>query len=155
MYHKAKEFDKDLFDANDPRGRAKAIQIITTYYPSLKVKENLDPYGIDLICYGKKDTESIPFYYVEVEVREAWNTSKFPWNTAHIPARKEKYFQKYDNVLYFQFNNKLESLLIFDGTVIRKMPIYTNKVKNEELFRYYEIPYPDGVLKRMWQLDKL
>ena len=161
MYHKAKVFDKDLFDANDPRGRVKAIQIISTYYPHIRVEENPDPYGIDLICYETSESKydrlisnmfNKLYAYIEVEVREAWITTHFPWNTSHIPARKEKFFQKYDNVLYFQFNNSLESLLIFDGKVIRKMPIYTSKVKNEDSFRYYEIPYPDGVLKQMFHL---
>jgi hypothetical protein len=149
MYHKAKDFDKDLFDANDPRGRAKAIQILSQY---VRVEENPDQYGIDLICYAKEDIKQIfPLYYVEVEVREAWTTTHFPWNTAHIPARKEKFFNDPNlNTFYFQFNNDLTSLLVFDGNVIKKMPIYKGPTKNEKEFYYYEIPYPEGVMKKMW-----
>jgi len=52
----------------------------------IKLVENEDIYGVDLVAY--KDNKKIG--YVEVEVRNSWKTDLFPFDTLNVPERKRK-----------------------------------------------------------------
>ena len=106
----------------------KAVGIMKAYLEGKGwiVRENPDPFGIDLICET---------YGVEVEVKEEWR-KEFPFETLHIPGRKGKWA---DAQNYFVvFNRYLNRFVVVRGDklqrTINKDTIYTSDE------RYYEVP---------------
>jgi hypothetical protein len=130
-----KEFDQDLFDKNDSKGKkAVAGYLIKIGY---KVAEG-DRYGVDLICY--KDDELAG--YVEVEVRHNWKTS-FSYSTLHVPYRKHKFFTLDKTTILFATNSDSTQAYWVKDTDILISPIENkpNKYMESELFFVVPLRY--------------
>jgi stalled ribosome rescue protein Dom34 len=82
-----KQFDKNLFEQNDPKSRNIVKDFFKRYNVSLK--DNDDQYGVDLVS----EDGSIK---IEVERRINWNRSEFPFDEINLPERKAKFFKSGD-----------------------------------------------------------
>jgi hypothetical protein len=79
---KYKKFSQELFDQYDTKAR----EVVKTYFSKTdwKVVDNPDKYGPDLIA--TKDT-----YFIEVEIKNAWQNTTFPFTSIQLPQRKQKF----------------------------------------------------------------
>jgi hypothetical protein len=80
-----KTFDRSLYESHDTIGRQKTIEFFKERY-NVNLIENPDIYGIDLLAFRGSNKVG----YVEVEVRNNWSGTKFPFDCLHVPERKEK-----------------------------------------------------------------
>jgi len=80
-----KPFDPAAHQAFDKLGRDRVRQFFQDSY-GIELQDNADPYGVDLIAYRA----GVKVGYVEVEVRESWSADEFPFDSLHIPERKQK-----------------------------------------------------------------
>ena len=132
-----KPFDPQLFGANDPQSRS----VVAEFYKSrgCLVRANPDQYGIDLFVTRK----------VEIERRPNWYGNRFPFETVHIPARKEKFFN--EGCLYVVVNGGYDAMLTIDGSVILKHPRVRvpNKFMDDEFF--YDVP---SCKFKLWHLTE-
>jgi hypothetical protein len=99
-----KPFDKSLSDRYDKPGR-------DFIKAAAKLKWNVEArdhelYKVDLICY--RDGEHIG--YAEVEVREPYGY-KFPYETVHVPSRKDKLMDNGLPTVYFVVNKFFDRLM--------------------------------------------
>ena len=78
-----KQFDKNLFNQNDPKSRSLIIIFFKRY--GINLKDNEDQYGVDLISENGS-------MKIEIEHRINWNSSDFPFNEINLPERKAKFF---------------------------------------------------------------
>jgi hypothetical protein len=80
----SKQFDKTLFEENDPlsRNAVKRFFLKIGYV----LEDNQDQYGIDLVY--KNGLE-----FVEVERRIVWDNYDFPFDEINLPQRKAKFFR--------------------------------------------------------------
>lgn len=124
---KTKKFCPKLLEENDTKYR----DVVKAYLLSqgYKVKDNEDKYGQDLEAY----------FYVEFEKRSCWTEDKFPYDTVHIPFRKQKFL--FSNCMYFVLSADGKRGMFCSNKDILMSPVATisNKyVKKGELF--YNVP---------------
>jgi hypothetical protein len=117
-----KPFDQKLYDADD-NAKDLVIRWLKDYGWSLEV--NPDPYGVDLIGFDPNDH----FVTIEVEVKHYWKTGSFPFDKAHVSARKQKFIQP--GCYLVMLNDPRTHAISFDyqdllnAKVITKDTIYT------------------------------
>jgi hypothetical protein len=129
------KFSPKSFNDNDARARAKAKEILS---PKFEVQDNADPYDIDLICLK----DNVIKYYVEVEVKNLWVGSNFPWAEINVPTRKEKYFLAHNNSMYIMFNSDLTSCFIMNGKTILDSPkVEVSNTRNLTGEYFFKVPY--------------
>lgn len=90
---------------------------------------NPNKYGIDIVTG-----------LFEVERRPGWSGPVFPFDTIHIPTRKQKFF-KTINIKYCILNAELTYLMIANSRDIIKcqiMEVKNKYVKKAEMF--YDVP---------------
>ena len=95
--------------------------------------EHEDKYAVDLVAY--KDGKKIG--YVEVEVRDSWSKDEFPFDSLHIPERKEKLLNNDMRTYLVSVNKHGTAAFICDANVILNSPRMekNNKyVEHGELF---------------------
>lgn len=93
--------------------------------------ENKDQYGVDILCM--KDGKVVG--YVEVERRHSWR-GVFTYETVHVPARKKKYFDV-PNTIIFSVRSDLRKAYWTTGQKVLESPIiiFDNKeCENEDFF---------------------
>ena len=120
-----KEFNKESHAANDKPAKDLVIKFLKS--KGLDAMENPNDYGIDIMVSR-----------YEVERREIW-TNKFPFQTVHIPARKEK-FLKY-NIIYAIVNKDFNKIMLCTSEIIRqynKIEVPNRSVQAGEYF--YDVP---------------
>ena len=120
-----KEFNKESHAANDKPAKDLVIKFLKS--KGLDAMENPNDYGIDIMVSR-----------YEVERREIW-TNKFPFQTVHIPARKEK-FLKY-NIIYAIVNKDFNKIMLCTSEIIRqynKIEVPNRSVPAGEYF--YDVP---------------
>ena len=120
-----KQFDKQLFQANDIAARETIKHYIGR--SGLFVRDNPDVYGPDLIVYkGFK-----PLSYVEVEVKLVWKPEQyqFPWGTVQLPERKMKFLNLGLPIEFFILRADLERAVLIPDYIVAKSPI--EEVKNK------------------------
>ena len=120
-----KEFNKDSYTVNDKPAKDLVINFLKS--KGLDAMENPDKYGIDII---------VPRY--EVERREVW-VDKFPFNTVHIPSRKEK-FLKY-SIIYAVVSRDFDKVMFCTSEVIKQhnqIEVPNKSVPEGEYF--YDVP---------------
>ena len=127
-----KPFSQDMHDAYDGTGKSRVAEHFKIAY-GIDLVEHEDKYAVDLVAY--KDGKKLG--YVEVEVRDSWSKDEFPFDSLHIPERKEKLLNN-DMRTYLVSVNKLGTkAFICDATVILNSPRMekNNKyVEHGELF---------------------
>lgn len=129
-----KKFDKQLFDENDPRARAKAKQLLSKRF----IVEDGSKYDIDLVCYKDNQIK----YLIEVEVKNAWKGLEFPWPEINVQYAKKKFFEPNENSKLMMFNDDLTSCFIIDRETILNSPVELNwnRLAGKKL-PYYKVPY--------------
>lgn len=110
-----KPFDQKLHDECDEPAR-RAVKDIFLSYNDIKLDDNPDIYGIDLVRY---DQAGNIIYGVEVERRFNWNGMKFPFETLHIPYRKLKFAALPYQTYFVAVNNDLSWAMILDLALIK------------------------------------
>jgi hypothetical protein len=99
-----KPYEQSLSDKYDTPGRA-----FIKHAAKLKWNvdaEDFETYKVDLLC--KRDGKTIG--YAEIEVREPYGT-KFPYETVHVPARKDKLLNNGLPTVYFVVNRLFTKLM--------------------------------------------
>lgn len=129
------KFNQKSFNDNDARARTKAKKMLSQQF---EVKDNADPYDIDLICLK----DNVIKYYVEVEVKNLWVGSNFPWAEINVPTRKEKYFKAHSNSMYIMFNSDLTSCFIIEGKIILESnKVEVSNTRNLTGEYFFKVPY--------------
>jgi hypothetical protein len=130
-----KEFDKALFEDNDPLSREVVIKFLER--TGVQPEENLDQYGIDILSANS------PLCF-EVERRPVWENGDFPFDEVNLPERKAKFFQD-NNSIYIIICKDYTRIGIIYGHIIRGFISEANLkesgnkfVKNGEQF--YKLP---------------
>lgn len=143
-----RKFDKQSFMDNDPVCR-KAVKKALAMKWGIKLVDNPDPFGIDLLQY---DGDNIVAGY-ELERRQIWTTQDFPFDTIHIPARKMKYAKLPFMTYYVVVNKDISFALIMDLPQITKDE--DNRDKWDHWFcdsgleRFYNIRTEDATLVKL------
>lgn len=119
-----KKFSKTLHAAYDQPAKDAFNAYMESKFPEAIVVENpFGKYGVDFQITGKdKDT-----IYLDTEVRPAWVTEKFPYNTVHLPSRKLKFANKFDNAYFLSLNKELTRALLFKINKTDTMVMVNNK----------------------------
>ena len=91
-----KRFSKSLFDDNDEVART-AVEKLKHHFGVDEFRDSETRYTVDR--EGWKDEEHL--VNVEVEVKHNWKRGleTFPYDTIHLPKRKEKYLEFHFNYL--------------------------------------------------------
>ena len=128
----SKIFNEQDFLDFDVSARAKAkIYLSNAGY---KVEDNVDKYGVDLVCecnHGRK-------FAVEVEVKKGW-AGEFSFPTLHIPFRKAKFIN--GSTLFFVFSSNLWSVGIVTSDTLKNSPI--SEVENYKVLgkeKFFDVP---------------
>jgi hypothetical protein len=129
-----KPYEQARSDKYDTPGRAFVKTIA-------KLKWNVDAvdyetYKVDLIC--RRNGSVIG--YAEVEVREPY-TYKFPYDTVHVPSRKDKLMSNGLPTVYFVVNKNFDRLMWIRTDKIEKysqVEVPNKLVPNGEMF--YDVP---------------
>ena len=128
-----KPFSQELHNIYDAPAR-KAVTDWAQMKWGLKVKENPNRYGVDLICF-RSDT---PVGALEVEVRQPG----FDLNRSiHVGQRKEKLFQEGLPTLFFALTQDLSRAYWVKANLIANCPlieVHNKYVNKGELF--YDCP---------------
>lgn len=142
-----KQFSKRLHDGHD----AKARDVAKQYWAAegYVVLDNPNTKGVDLLIVDAKTEEVIG--YVEVEVKNNWNSKKFQYETLQIPERKGKYLELYgDKIRYMVFSKDLTQAFILDKLSFKRAALkeVSNKfVRKGEYF--YQVPIKNCDLVEM------
>lgn len=92
--------------------------MIKRFYPERIVKENPDPYGVDVIVENDQE-ERIANW--EVGVAQKW-INKFPYSEFRIPERKEKYCLLDEPTFFITWNKACTKYIIVNSLTVRKSP---------------------------------
>ena len=112
-----KPFSQDMHTEYDGVGKSRVAEHFKIAY-GIELVEHEDKYAVDLVAY--KDGKKLG--YVEVEVRDSWSKDEFPFDSLHIPERKEKLLNN-DMRTYLVSVNKLGTrAFICDASVILNSP---------------------------------
>lgn len=132
-----KPFEQELHDQFDAPAKKAIVDYMQKRCNHVQVLPNPDKYGIDLLVY--RDEKFIGG--VEVEVRQ-WNPC--PYDTIHIPHRKNKYFIK--NTLFFALTKDMKNAYWIEGHKIKDCPVKevsNYKIPQGEMF--YDVPIENFV----------
>ena len=122
-----KIFSQELHHQYDSYGK----RAVKKYFMSrfgIYLLENEDQYAVDMIAY--KDGKKLG--YVEVEVRESWNTDSFPFDSLHIPERKGKLLCNDLKTVLVSVNKNASRAFICKANVILNSPIKERRNKYVE-----------------------
>jgi|TARA_B100000282_G_C31736673_1_gene493840 hypothetical protein len=134
-----KRFSKRLFEENDELAR-NAVEHLRHHFGVDCFKDSKNRYTIDR--EGWRDETHL--MNIEVEVKHNWKKGleAFPYDTIHLPKRKEKYFGLSKPTYFVIFSSDLQGAIVFsDRTAMEhgKLKEVPNKfVPKGELF--YSIP---------------
>ena len=127
-----KNFNQKDFQDFDEVARKKAKKYLQD--AGYKVTDNVDPYGVDLVCkcdHGRS-------FAVEVEVKKGW-AGEFTFPTLHIPFRKAKFIN--GTTLFFVFSSNLWSVGIVTYDNLKNSPVVeieNYKVQGKE--KFFDVP---------------
>lgn len=131
-----KPFNQALHDLCDPPARQAVIAYGKMKW-GIDFRENPDIYGIDLLGYKNE----VLCCYIEIEMRDWRDTGVlYPYETIHIPARKEKFFQKLHTAYFIVTRNFKSAYWIPTHKILEspKKEVPNNSVKEGEYF--YDVP---------------
>ena len=75
--------------------------------------------------------------YADLEHREVWEGTEFPFNTIHIPYRKKKFIEGV-KFKYIVLNKDYSYCLICEGEDILKAPVAEVRISNHKKFNRKE-----------------
>jgi len=131
-----KGFSQALFDKNDGPARD-AAQSLSILLGVDEIVDNSNQYGIDLLGKVKGQTA----LGIEVEVKYGWRGGDFPFDTIHLPERKEKFCNKDMEVVFIILSKDKKRAAIFDKHTVlnsKKVEVPNRFVRSGELF--FDIP---------------
>ena len=142
-----KPFSQSLHDLCDIPSRQAVIDYAKEFW-GVDVKPNPDKYAVDLIVYRN----DIATGYIEVEMRD-WrqpNETECPYESIHVPYRKEKLFKNNLPTIYFIVHcdrlfgywMRVEKIMKYPIKVIKN-----NSVSDGE--KFYDVP------KKFWNFVKM
>mgnify|MGYP003132442310 CR=1 FL=1 len=136
---KYKTFDNDLYNQSDQRGKEAAIKVLSQCLPCvLDPVETANRYGVDLTIV---DWNNDPYCYVEVEIRNAWKSRKFPFDCLYIPRRKDKFTKLDKRTIFIVFNNNVTDFVACEGIELNRAVLKENPNKYVEKGEFfYKIP---------------
>lgn len=124
-----KPFDQDLYDENDKIAK-EAVRDLIKYKWGFESQEG-EKYGVDLVISGGSGV-----WYAEVERRHNW-LGVFPYKTVHVPYRKKKFFDKFEETALFAVSKDLSQAMWARGKDILASPVVNidnRYMKNEPFF---------------------
>jgi len=126
---KTKPFDEEVFNRCDKPG----IGALQKYFAGKGYDVQPYPegeYGVDLLC--------MKMFMVDAEVREGWAEGPFPFETIHVPGRKEKFIRP--GTWFFSIRKDLKVAMAVNSLLCtsERLVIVDNKYLQEECF--YDIP---------------
>jgi hypothetical protein len=128
-----KPFSQELHNIYDAPAR-KAVSDWANMKWGLKIKENPNRYGVDLICFRS----DFPVGALEVEVRQLGFDSH---RSIHVAQRKEKLFQEGLPTLFFALTQDLHRAYYLKADLIKDCPlveVHNRYVGKGEMF--YDVP---------------
>ena len=128
-----KPFSQSLHDLCDPPARDAIIKYVKNTW-DLKASYNPNQYGVDLIIERGNDVVG----FAEIEMRD-WD--RCPFNTIHIPKRKDKLLYNDKPTIYFVVSRYLKRAWYIDSQVIKNSSVFeipNRSVSQGEYF--YDIP---------------
>ena len=127
-----KAFEEDQWEIFD--GPAKALGIKFWEAMDCECIENEDPFGIDLIV--ERNGKS---FGCEVEIRQKWHGTAFPFDSLYLPLRKKKFAK--DKSVFMVINNSQTHAMYVRAEDILNSPVAENK--NERVpsgEKFYSVP---------------
>ena len=144
-----KPFNQLLHDECDPIARQVVIEWLKNYHNKDAVP-NPNKYGVDLVVFDN----FVPVQYVEVEMRlwrDGWHYC--PYDTIHVPLRKEKLFRNDLPTFMCVVNTYRKWAYWIDTDKILQSPVI--EVRNSAVRKgeyFYDVPVASW---RLFELDEL
>jgi len=127
-----KAFEEDQWEIFD--APAKALGIKFWEAMGCECVENEDPFGIDLIV--ERNGKS---FGCEVEIRQKWHGTAFPFDSLYLPLRKKKFAK--DKSVFMVINNSQTHAMYVRAEDVLNSPVVENK--NERVpsgEKFYSVP---------------
>jgi len=131
-----KGFSKALFEENDGQAKRAARDLAATFGLD-EIVENTQRYGIDLLGMSEGNVA----LGIEVEIKHGWKEGAFPFNTIHLPERKEKFCKEKMPVIFCILSKDLKQAAIFGKKTVlqaEKVEVPNRFVRSGEMF--FDIP---------------
>lgn len=125
-----KAFSHEQHRQDDGPAKEVVAKFIQTHW-GVEVQEG-GQYDVDLVCLWEGEVMS----YVEVERRHNW-VNEFPFQTVHVPARKDKFFKLDYTTFMFSVRSDLKKAMWCTGGQVMKskVELLNNKhCDNEDFF---------------------
>jgi len=130
MIHK--RFDKKLFEDNDLAARIHSASLLEKY--GYKVKDHPDIYAQDLVA-----TKGDKTFYVECEVKHAWKTNDFPFDSVQLPERKKKFCNS--KTLFIIINSiKTKAIMFWSKDVLASPLVEVSNKYIQSGEKFFQIP---------------
>lgn len=124
-------FNQASYDRSDAKSKSSTISLIEKlikkgHINEVKIKENPDKYGIDLLVLDKVTEEVIG--YIEVEQSYKWGREPYPYKTIRLPERKEKWLKAENlpygdkQVLFVMINNDFTKAALYIDKIAKSAP---------------------------------
>lgn len=124
-------FNQSSYDRSDAKSKSSTIALIEKlikrgHINQVKIKENPDKYGIDLLVLDNITEEVIG--YIEVEQSYKWGREVYPYKTIRLPERKEKWLIAKNlphgdkQVLFVMVNNDFTKAALYTDKIAKSAP---------------------------------
>lgn len=138
-----KNFDANLYAANDARGTNRVLQYLGD--SGLFALRNDDTYGVDIHVFsGFK-----PSYHIEVEIKQAWKSGPgFPFPTVNLPERKQKFAELPKPVEFWVLSKDLEWAIIVPDFAVTDDKLV--EVPNKYIAageKFFQVPTDQCIIK--------
>jgi len=130
---RTKPFNQAVHDICDPPAREAVKKYIKDTW-DLNAWHNPDKYAVDLIIERNKEAIG----YAEIEMRD-WDHC--PFNTIHIPKRKDKLFENNKRTIYFVVSKSIKKAWYVDSQLIKNSSV--REIPNKEVSQgeyFYDVP---------------
>jgi hypothetical protein len=135
-----KQFDRAAYDLYDAKGKAVAVEWFSTNtdYEVRELEKVGDKFAPDFALYYDGDFHG----YLEVEIKNTWDTDIFPFKSIHVPYRKCKFIYPGVRTWFFLINRSMTRAALIDGNDViygqeQKMKVSNND--KEETFKQIDL----------------
>ena len=136
FYLLSPRFSKQVYDDCDTPAKDALIQYLTPRVRYVE-KEPHGRYGVDLLVQYNNGRK----VFFECEKRYSWKVGKFPYDTIHIPSRKQKFLNLEYPTYFASFRDDLKALIILNSQDIKNqsmVEVSNYRMRSGEEF--YNIP---------------